>query len=184
MRRSVVVSIVLGARIAAAEPPPPSFGVMADVGLPDGATASLVYRPVNAVRFHAGLGYNLVSPGVRAGLTLVPFKAWLNPTLTVDVGHFTDGDANPLARRISGDPTFSSAVLDRVGYDYANAHLGLEFGRKWFTFYVHAGMSRVTGSVHELSAVTSMSTVTFTTDPNVTVWSVSARAGFIVYFLK
>src|SRR6185436_7926376 len=42
------------------------FGVMADAGAPDGATASLVLRPIRMVRLHVGGSYNMISPGVRA----------------------------------------------------------------------------------------------------------------------
>jgi hypothetical protein len=165
------------------------FGAMADLGLPDGATVSIVYRPIRAIRLHAGLSHNLISLGQRAGITWVPLSWWASPTVSVEYGHYADGNANPLARAVSGDTTLSSAVLDRVGYDYANAHVGLELGRKWFTFYVHAGASRVTGTVHNLTAVTmsesaGTTSVTFSKDPTVQLWSVSARLGFIVYLAK
>jgi len=165
----------------------PRFGVMVDAGLPDGGTASVVVRPWRPLRLSAGGSYNMVSTGYRAGLSLIPFNTWFTPTLSVDYGHYKDGDANPLARKISGDPTFQSSILDRIGYDYLDAHVGLEFGRKWFTFYIHAGVTRVTGAVHELDSATSssdMTSVSFGKDPTVTLTSVSARVGFIVYFLK
>ena len=62
-------------------------------------------------------------------------------------------------------------MLDRVGYNYANAQLGLELGRTWFTFYLHAGISRITGTVHNLSAETmsqssGTTSVTFSKDPD------------------
>jgi len=163
----------------------PMFGLGVDGGLPDGATASVIVRPVRFLRLQAGGSYNLVSPGVRAGVSLIPFNTWFTPTFNVDVGHYKDGDANPLVRKLSGDPTFSNAILDRIGYDYVDAHLGLEFGKKWFTFYIHAGMSRVFTTVHELDSATgqdnAMTSVSFGKDPTVTLTSVSARVGFIVY---
>ncbi len=167
----------------------PRFGVMTDLGVPDGATASIVYRPFRALRAHVGVSHNLISLGERAGITLVPFSWWASPTLSLEYGHYADGNANPLVRAAIGDASFSSAVLDRVGYDYANAHVGLELGRKWFTFYLHAGYSRITTTVHNLSAETmsgaeGTTTVTFTTDPDVRLWTVSARIGFIVYLAK
>jgi hypothetical protein len=165
------------------------FGAMADVGLPDGATVSIVYRPIRAIRLHGGLSHNMISLGQRAGVTWVPLSWWASPTLSVEYGHYADGNANPLVRMVSGDTAFSSAVLDRVGYDYANAHVGLELGRKWFTFYVHAGVSRVTGTVHNLSAATmsesaGTTSISFTKDPSIQLVSVSARLGFIVYLAK
>jgi hypothetical protein len=169
-------------------PATPWVGAMADLGLPDGATLSLVVRPIRSIRAHAGLSHNMISLGERVGVTWVPLSWWASPTLSVEYGHYADGNANPLVRMVSGDPSFSSAVLDRVGYDYANAHVGLELGRRWFTFYVHAGMSRITGAVHNLSAETmsdsGTATVSFGKDPTVRLWTVSARIGFIVYLAK
>jgi hypothetical protein len=174
---------------AAAAPVSPRIGAMADVGLPDGATASIVVRPIRALRVHAGVSHNMISLGERVGLTWVPLSWWASPTLSVEYGHYADGNANPLARAVIGDATFESAVLERVGYDYANAHLGLEFGRKWFTFYLHAGMSRITGTVHNISSETmtgseGTTTVTFSKDPTVKLWGPSARIGFVVYLAK
>ena len=167
----------------------PRFGVMADLGVPDGATASIVFRPIRALRVHAGLSHNMISLGERVGVTVVPLSWWVSPTLSLEYGHYADGNANPLVRAATGDATFSSSVLDRVGYNYANARVGLEFGRKWFTFYLHAGVSRITGSVHNLSAATmsgaeGTTTVTFGNDPNVRLLTVSARLGFVVYLAK
>jgi hypothetical protein len=173
---------------AEAAPATPWIGAMADLGLPDGATMSLVVRPIRSIRAHAGLSHNLISLGERVGLTWVPLSWWASPTVSVEYGHYADGNANPLVRMVSGDASFSSAVLDRIGYSYANAHLGLEFGRRWFTFYVHAGMSRITGAVHNLSAETmtdsGTTSVSFGKDPTVRLWTVSARIGFIVYLAK
>jgi hypothetical protein len=175
--------------VQAAAPAVPWIGAMADVGLPDGATASIVVRPIRSLRAHAGVSHNMISLGERVGLTWVPLSWWASPTLSVEYGHYAEGNANPLARAVMGDATFESKVLDRVGYDYANAHLGLELGRKWFTFYIHAGMSRITGSVHNISSETmtgneGTTTVTFSKDPSVKLWGPSARIGFVVYLAK
>jgi hypothetical protein len=185
-RRLLAVLAALGAMCATAHAEP-RFGIMTDVGVPDGGNASLVFRPVRALRLSVGMGDNMISRGVRGGLTWVPFGWWMSPTVSVDYGHYVDGDANPLARMVTGDKTFSSRELDRVGYDYANAHVGLEFGRTWFTFYIHAGMSWVSGSVRGLDTVASgmsSSSITFTSDPTVTLWAASARVGFILYLAK
>ena len=175
--------------VAAAAPALPWIGAMADVGLPDGATASIVVRPIRSLRIHGGVSHNMISLGERVGVTWVPLPWWFSPTLSVEYGHYAEGNANPLARAVMGDATFESKVLERVGYDYANAHLGLELGRKWFTFYIHAGMSRITGSVHNIDSETmtgneGTTTVTFSKDPSVKLWGPSARIGFVVYLAK
>lgn len=163
-----------------------TIGIMTDVGVPDGGTASLVYRPVRAIRLEGGVAHNVVSPGVRASVTWVPFGTWATPVLSVGYGRFFERDANGIVQKIAGDPTLSSPLLDKVGYDFANARVGLEFGKKYFTFFLHAGVSRVTGSVHNVNQVTasetngSMVSVT-TTDPKITLIGVSANLGFIFY---
>ena len=166
----------------------PWIGAMVDVGAPDGAGVSIVYRPIRMLRAHAGLSHNLISLGQRVGVTLTP-GWWASPTLTLEYGHFADGNANPLVRAASGDSTFSSAVLERIGYNYGNARLGVELGRKWFTFYLHAGMSLITGRVHNLSsetmsATSGTTTVSFSRDPNVRLWTPSASLGFVIYLAK
>jgi hypothetical protein len=161
------------------------LGVMADVGAPDGANASLVYRPLGAVRLHAGVGHNMISTGGRIGVTLIPLQTWFTPTLSFDVGRYGDGDANKVAQQVSGDPMFSSSFLDKVGYSYANAHLGLELGKKTVTFYLNVGASRVDAELSGARAMASTDEdVTITIgQSHVVMWSVSARTGLILYFL-
>ncbi|MGE0550526.1 MAG: hypothetical protein AB7O24_29980 [Kofleriaceae bacterium] len=188
-RAATFLATLAGLMVVAApgDAAPKRFGVMADVGVPDGATVSVVARPLRPLRLHLGVSHNGISPGVRAGATYVPFSSWVTPSLTIDYGHYTEGDANPLARMISGDEAFSSPVLERVGYDYANAHVGIELGRTWMTFYIHAGMSRVMADVHELEAAAAadsdaQTTISFPKDPHLQITTVSARLGWIVYF--
>jgi hypothetical protein len=154
----------------------PGIGVMADVGVPDGATAALAIRPIRAITLHGGVGHNYVSRGMRAGVTLAPFDTVLRPTLSADYGRYEEGDANPLARMISGDASYHSMTLERIGYSYANAHVGFEVGRT-VTFYLRAGASRIESSLRNLGS----DSVTFTQDPRATVWTVSARLGLALY---
>ncbi len=167
----------------------PKLGMMADAGLPDGANASLVFRPMRWMRLHGGGGYNMISAGVRAGVTLVvPFA--VGPSATLEVGHYFDGNANGVAQKFAGS-SFSSAMLERVGYDYGNAHLGLDFGSRRVTFYIHAGMSYVRAQVHNVDSVvasrTESGTGSYTTevsvkqDPTVRAWFPSAKLGLVVY---
>jgi hypothetical protein len=168
----------------------PRLGVMADAGLPDGANASLVYRPRRWLRVHGGGGYNMVSEGIRAGATLVPFG--MGPSATLETGHYFDGNANGVVQRFAGQ-SFSSPLLARIGYDYTNFHLGLDFGYHHVTFFVHGGMSYVRAQVHNLESVVSSqasaasdgngtTSVSIKQDPTVQAWFPSAKLGLIVYF--
>lgn len=193
--------VMLGSRAQAAElttisrapaaPPPaalPAVGVMADIGLPDGAGASLVYRPMKWLRVTGGGTYNMISSGLRAGASLLPF-GW-GPSLTVEGGHYFDGDANGLVRKFAGSSYQSNAVLERVGYDYANAHLGLDLGYRRVTFFIHGGMSFIRASVHNVDQViqsnsgsssSSDTTVSVKQDPIIRAFTPSAKLGLIVY---
>jgi hypothetical protein len=166
----------------------PAVGVMADVGLPDGAGASLVYRPLKWLRVTGGGTYNMISSGVRAGASLLPF-GW-GPSLTLEGGHYFDGDANGLVRKFAGSSYQSNAVLERVGYDYANAHVGLDLGYRRVTFFIHAGMSFIRASVHNVdqaiqsdsgSSSSSSTTVAVKQDPIIRAFTPSAKLGLIVY---
>jgi hypothetical protein len=173
----------------AASASPLRVGVGADVGVPDGASVALSMSPLLSVRAHVGIANNLVSTGLRGGLTWTPFSSWVAPVLALTYGRFPEGDANPVVRRATHDPQLASPLLEHFGYDFASARLGLEFGHTWATFYLHAGASRVTAVAHGLeselastqSARSASATVTVPADPKVTMWSVSASAGIIVY---
>jgi hypothetical protein len=168
----------------------PMIGLMVDAGLPDGMNASLIVRPTSWLRTHAGGGYNMISTGVRAGVALIPFGS--GPSLTLEAGHYFDGNANGLARKIAGTSYKDNAILERIGYDYANAHLGLEFGSQHVTFYIHGGMSYFRASVHNVDKMIqqqtdssdlggSDTTVSVKQDPIIKAWTPSAKLGLIVY---
>lgn len=167
---------------------PPKFGVMADAGAPDGANGSLVFRPFSWLRAHGGGGTNMISKGVRLGATWLPFGS--GPSATLEAGHYFDGDANGLAQRFAGS-TFSSPLLQRVGYDYANAHLGLDFGSSRVVFYIHGGMSYIRATIHNFDSVVAgaasenggngSTEVSVKSDPIVKAWVPSAKLGLIVY---
>ncbi|HVX96978.1 MAG TPA: hypothetical protein VHK47_18830 [Polyangia bacterium] len=147
-------TIVQAAPAAPSGPSLPWFGIMADAGIPDGMQGSIVLRPVKALRASIGGGYNMVSKGVRVGLTLLPFGR--GPSAAIEAGRFFEGNANTAAARVFGPGVATSAFgpsLERIGYDFVNAHLGLDFGWRRVTFYVHGGMSYVKGQVYKLDQV-------------------------------
>jgi hypothetical protein len=164
-------------------------GIMADAGLPDGAGASLVLRPRRWLRAHGGGSYNMISAGFRGGVTLLPFGT--GPSATVEAGHYFDGDANGLARTFAGQ-SFQSPLLQKVGYNFANAHLGLDLGDRRVTFYLHAGMSYVQAKVRNADAAVTpggetagtgsgTTEIAFKQDPVVRAWFPSAKLGVVVY---
>jgi hypothetical protein len=165
----------------------PLFGVMVDVGVPDGLIGSLTIRPRRWVRASAGGGSNGISSGWRAGVTLLPFGA--GPSASFEYGGYQDGDANALAKTFGFG---SSPVLQRVGYQYMNAHLGLDFGTRRFVFFLHGGVTMLRGQIHNLDALipsppagdasaTGTTEVTVRRDPNAKAVGPSLKLGLIVY---
>ena len=165
----------------------PLFGVMVDVGVPDGLIGSLTIRPQKWVRVSAGGGSNGISSGWRTGITLLPFGA--GPSASFEYGGYQDGDANALAKTFG---LGSSPVLQRVGYQYMNAHLGLDFGTRRFVFFIHGGVTMLRGQIHNLdtlipsapagyASATGTTEVTVRRDPNAKAVGPSLKLGLIVY---
>jgi hypothetical protein len=169
----------------------PLLGLMLDAGIPDGMSASAVYRPFSWLRTEIGGSYNMISKGVRGGVSLLPFG--MGPSATLEAGHYFDGNANGLARSIVGGGYEDNAILQRIGYDFANAHLGLDFGMRRVVFFIHGGMSYIHATVHNVNAgissgtsadtgaASSGTTVSFNQDPTVRIFTPSVKLGFIFY---
>jgi hypothetical protein len=164
-----------------------SIGVMVDAGVPDGVNGSLVFRPFRPLNIHAGVGTNLISYGVRAGASLYLLPTGISPTLSGEVGRYFPGDANEAANRLGVTTDSDNPVLRDVGYDYANLHLGLDFGRETFSFYIHAGFSAVRGKLRhldELVAEDADESLTFEVKQGATANLIapSARIGILFFF--
>jgi hypothetical protein len=163
----------------------PVVGAMVDVGVPDGLIGSLAIRPWKWVRAYGGAGSNSVSKGWRGGLALIPFGA--GPCVSVEYGRYATGDANGLVRSMAGGQFSGSQLLDKLEYDYANAHAGLEFGGKRFTFFVHGGVSMVRAQLHSAGGTlpnTGTDTVVqVSQDPKLKAFGSSFKVGLIVFVL-
>jgi hypothetical protein len=164
----------------------PALGITADVGVPDGLIAALTVRPSSWIRLHAGAGTNTAAPAVRGGVTLSPFG--VGPTLSLEVGHAGPGNVNDLLRTFFGVQPSVAALFERMSYTYGNAHLGLEFGRKWFTFFLRGGLSYTRATLMEAddalqaqSDPSRRTTVTLYRDPILRATIPSAKLGFVVY---
>jgi hypothetical protein len=163
----------------------PILGVMLDVGVPDGLMGSLVARPWSWLHVSAGGGTNTISRGWRAGVTFLPFSEGLSASL--EYGRYQDGDANPLARKFVDDGFDGSPVLDRVGYEFMNAHLGLDFGIRHVVFFLHGGLTMLQGQVHNLNtslggaAGAGTTDVVVRQDPSFKAVGPSVKVGLLVY---
>ncbi len=116
------------------------FGVLADVGAPDGIGAAAVVRPLRWLRLDLGATTNTIGFGVRGGATLIPLDWFITPTLSVDAGHYFNADYNQLLSRLG--VAESSTLIQDVGYDYASATLGLEMQPASFlSIFLQAGLA-------------------------------------------
>lgn len=191
--KAVVVASVLGwcASSASGQPLPArdhNYGVMVDAGMPDGVNTSFIYRPAPQLRLHAGGGYNFISQGVRAGVTMLVLDNWISPSFSLELGHYFAGNANGLAGALIGDQGINLGVLQSVGYNYGNGHIGVEVGIRRFTFYLHLGMSFMMTEARQLNELFTEAAepgepmIEIRDDPSLLFYTVSARLGVIVYF--
>jgi hypothetical protein len=129
---------------------PAWLGVQLDAGVPAGVRAAGALRPWPFLRVEAGVAYNLVAPGLTAAVTAVPFHGAVRPTLGVEAGHFFEGDAS----RFAGDGSAAvKKLLERVGYDYVSAEVGIEAGREdRLVFFLRVGVANLFGSVRDAAA--------------------------------
>jgi hypothetical protein len=134
----------------------PVFGLGADVGLPDGGNVSLVVRPRAWARFSLAAGNNTISYGWRLGATWLPLRD--GPALVVEYGRYKAGDANPLAGKVLGNGFEATPLLERVGYDYVNLHIGLNLGYRRAVFFVQGGLSVIHGKIYNAERLVSQQT--------------------------
>ena len=177
----------------AAAPAAPHFarlGVALDLGVPEGAGAALVLRPFYWVRVHAGVATNGLAAGVRGGIAWLPFAGTFTPVLSLDLGSYFAGDANRVARLVTGDPSIDVPALRRFGYDWASLRAGFELGGRVVHFFADIGVSWLFARARGLNETFASSadggggggtTVTFADDPRIRARTVSAGLGVIVY---
>jgi hypothetical protein len=148
----------------------------------------VLYRPLKFLRVEGGALYNYVGFGVRGGVTVLPHY-WIAPSLTLEAGHYFEADASSKISRFVTIPDDLKPFLQRIGYTFASAQIGLEVGHPdWFVFFVRAGLSRVWLNVRNAQQGLSSATgagearVTSIADPGVRLGVPSAKVGFMVFF--
>jgi hypothetical protein len=121
------------------------FGLQLDIGGPDGGGLTALFRPFWWLKVNAGLAYNVMGAGIRGGLTAVPIRWAVTPTLNFDLGHYFSGDFTKFAT-----PTNDAerALLQDTAYDFWSAQIGLEFGsQEGFVFYVRGGIAHLSATL-------------------------------------
>ncbi len=184
-----------GAPPPAAEPAPPppppmeaplqKLGLRLGAGFPDGATASVVVRPLPVLRFQAGLAWNYLALGLQGGVAVTPVRWAVSPVLELNLGHFFGADVTKVAKNV---PTELKTLFSDVGYDYFNGQVGIEFGSpRGFTFSLGLGLSYLWSTLHGTATVVKNqgtpdeATVTIV-NPSVHAVVPSLRFGMLYYF--
>jgi hypothetical protein len=169
------------------------FGLGLDVGLPEGASLALVIRPVSRIRLHAAGGTNSTGMGFRGGLTVIPYWFWwVAPSLSLEAGYCRVGDVNSVITTFFQVPGWMKEYAQQAGYRYYNGHLGIEIGKSRWTWFVHVGVSYISGVVRMprpvpltgVNGVVSATTpdVVLGQDASIQVITLSGKTGLVFHF--
>jgi len=161
------------------------LGVGIDAGFPDGLAASATFRPWRPLRLDAGVAYNVLAFGLRAGATLVAPTGRVAPLLRVEVGHAFSADASGLAERFARLTPAERILLADVGYTYASAQLGAEFRTsRRSAVVVRAGLAYFSAPVHGFQAALQTTSPRSTADDaSVHATAPTASVGFLLDLL-
>ena len=154
------------------------LGLGASVGAPEGASITFVARPFTPMlRLELGPTYS-TGFGVMGGATFDPMPWAVGLTATVEGGTvFTTTLPSYIQNAVGSD-----TPLPKFGYDYANLHLGLEFGsRRHFRFYLHGGESFIHLRTENFQNTVNQNGVTVA-DPYANLLVPSGKFGFIYEF--
>lgn len=185
---ATVPSESVHARVVAPKPPTrlPILGLGIDVGVPDGANLSILARPSSWSRLQFAVGNNGMSYGWRLGAAVLPFRD--GPAAVVEYGHYRDGNANRIAGKLIGSSFQPSPLFERVGYDYVNLQLGVNFGYRRVVFFIQGGLSVVRGQIHNANQVLQQQTsgldgteVAVKSDPTFKATGFAGKLGLITY---
>jgi len=174
-----IIALLVGAGAAQAEPQ--RVGLMLDAGLPEGMSGAVAYRPLPRWRLHAGVGHNMVGPGVRAGVSARAATGAVSPSLALEAGHFFRSRAGWLAGAV--DARDEDGELDEISYDFASARVGLELGGGDAVFYVEGGVSWILGDLYFAEHMNDSSAdVEIRSQSELEFFTASGRAGVLLWF--
>ena len=173
----------LCAASATARGEPGRYGVMGDVGLPDGMVGSFAYRAHPHLDLHLGIGHNTNSFGARAGGAWLPIRAVVSPFAALEVGGFLQADTADWLQSTAKSAGLDDKTLERVGYWYSNAHLGARVGSRHAAFYLQGGVSFIDATAHIIKPKPSYQPpVDLYRETEVRVWGIGGRAGLVYFF--
>jgi hypothetical protein len=167
------------------EAPLPKLGLRLGAGLPDGATANVVLRPLPYLRLQAGPAWNYLAFGLQAGAAITPFRWAVSPVLEASYGHFFGADLNKVFKDV---PAEVKPMVKDIGYDYLSGQVNLEFGSpRGYTFSLGLGLAYLwtdvkgTATVIRNQGTPDEATVTVS-NPSFRAVIPSLRLGMLYYF--
>lgn len=128
----------------------PTVGFRFDVGIPDGAGASILVLPSQWFAVHVAALHNGAGAGVRVGgeLIIPPFWRYFRFTLSGDLGSYSGGNASFIAGALPSELRGTvETALSHVSYQFASGQVGFELGTKGFSFVLRGGLSYVDGAL-------------------------------------
>lgn len=166
---------------AAAEPG--RYGVMGDVGLPDGMVGSFAWRAHPHIDLHLGLGHNTNSFGARTGAAFLPLGGPVSPYLALEAGWYLQADTPGWLQDTARSAGLDDKTLERVGYWFSNLHLGARVGSATAAFTLQGGLSFIDATAHIIKPKPSYTPpVDLYRETEVRVWALGGRAGLIYFF--
>jgi hypothetical protein len=161
-----------------------SFGLTVDLGanviVPDAGLLG-TWRMNRFARLTAGYGRNVISNahGLRGGLTAtLPLFGPLSASFTGEGGFYLPARYPLIARAMEID----EEALGQVSYRYLNGLLGLELGKRSFTFFVRAGLTAVRVACTTADAQSTGSSAARLGDFRISMRGPAAKIGFAIYF--
>ena len=158
----------------------PWLGVMVDAGVPDGVNIAAVWRPYYWLRVHGGGAHNSVGFGLRAGASVLPLDFWVTPSLVIEGGHFFRTRIDTFLAGITGID--EGELPQEISYSYGNLHLGAEFILDRVTIYLRGGYSLISANIGAPLVVDDVD-LRVEGDSHATIFSPSAKLGFIIYLI-
>ena len=178
---AAIAGIVLAASGAHAEPS--RYGVMADIGLPDGLIASFAFRAHDWFTAHVGAGHNTNGPGLRLGGSFSPIDYALSPYAALEAGYYFEAETADWMRDTARHAGLDDETLQRVGYKFANGHLGLRMGNASAAVYVQGGVSYIDAKALVIDPKPNfVPPLELYRETEVRMWIVSGRVGVVYFF--
>jgi hypothetical protein len=179
-----IAALVLSALVAPpAQADTGCYSGLFDLGFPDGVMASFAYQAHPRLSPHVGLGHNANSLGLRVGGRWTFVDGGVAPYLGLESGHYFQAQTPDWMRETAKSAGLEDKTLDRAGYTFANAHLGVSLGSGKLRFHLQTGISFVRANTLIIKPKPNYTPpVDLYRDTRIHAWLVSGRAGVGYYF--